>query len=407
MQKLKFLKIPLLIFLLLLKLQETFGGNYFCCHRGHAARSERSNQSNVSRSNQSNGSRSGGHNPDVDSPSGIRQVEHEYLFKDIDYVKHPHHPETSNSQVNGQTCPCGEFNIEDFDGNETVKIDEHPIEFKVKKIGSGEYSNVYHAILTNEGNEECVSLKVSHLTDERKNEIAKNEIDILNELKDKDAGIIKYYGSEIRGIGDQRKAFIVMENGWKNLVEYIDWIKKHGIKKEILHEQIKNVVIGAAKALEKFHINNGIHLDIKPENFVVIKRPDNMLTVKLIDFGFSFILPEGHEEINLERRKGTKGYMAPELFKNNKITQKADIYSFAIMILMLLYPIDEELVSPGRKNEFVDLRKHMPPPKYFEDVNNSEYRLDRAMRKCSEKSPNARPSLSDVIKHLNGERELY
>uniref|UniRef100_A0A1I8BRZ3 Protein kinase domain-containing protein n=1 Tax=Meloidogyne hapla TaxID=6305 RepID=A0A1I8BRZ3_MELHA len=51
-----------------------------------------------------------------------------------------------------------------------------------------------------------------------------------------------------------------------------------------------------------------------------MKDHDNILIVKLIDFGLSYLLKQGHETINLERKfPGTKGYRAPEIFNmNNK-----------------------------------------------------------------------------------------
>uniref|UniRef100_A0A1I8BSR7 Protein kinase domain-containing protein n=1 Tax=Meloidogyne hapla TaxID=6305 RepID=A0A1I8BSR7_MELHA len=166
-------------------------------------------------------------------------------------VVSPHY-ETSASHGHTEKCPCREFNIEDFDKNETIIKNEHQkIELRVRKgedneIGKGGFGKIYHAIRGNG----CVALKVYDLVDEEVRRQAVNEIEILKELKGKN-GIIKYYGSEINK--EHRKAFIVMELGAMNLHKYIKEIKNNGIEGDELDKETLKVVIEAARALEKFH----------------------------------------------------------------------------------------------------------------------------------------------------------
>ena len=81
------------------------------------------------------------------------------------------------------------------------------------------------------------------------------------------------------------------------------------------------------------HNKNIVHLDIKPENFIVCQiKP---LKIKLIDFGFS----EFYEKYNdLFIFTGTIPYVAPEILKCN-YHFNSDIWSLGCVIYCLMYKI--------------------------------------------------------------------
>jgi len=54
-----------------------------------------------------------------------------------------------------------------------------------------------------------------------------------------------------------------------------------------LNDQITDILFDAVKGLEYMHHNDVPHLDIKPENILVVKR-NNRLIGCLADFGESF-----------------------------------------------------------------------------------------------------------------------
>ncbi|MED6158707.1 hypothetical protein PIB30_035247 [Stylosanthes scabra] len=74
-----------------------------------------------------------------------------------------------------------------------------------------------------------------------------------------------------------------------------------------------------------------IHCDIKPQNVLL----DESFTAKISDFGLAKLLKIGQSRTNTGIR-GTKGYVAPEWFRNMPITIKVDVYSYGVLLLEII-----------------------------------------------------------------------
>nr|KYP32950.1 putative LRR receptor-like serine/threonine-protein kinase At5g45780 family [Cajanus cajan] len=74
-----------------------------------------------------------------------------------------------------------------------------------------------------------------------------------------------------------------------------------------------------------------IHCDIKPQNILI----DEHFNAKISDFGLSKLLLSDQSRTNTMIR-GTRGYVAPEWFKNVAVTVKVDVYSFGVMLLEII-----------------------------------------------------------------------
>ncbi len=108
------------------------------------------------------------------------------------------------------------------------------------------------------------------------------------------------------------------------------------------------------QSLLYLHKNNIAHRDIKPENFL-IKEPDNLETIKLIDFGLS---KDFGPEAIMTTPMGSLYYVAPEVFEG-QYDAKCDMWSLGVLLYALLSGkvpfngIDQKhIIQTIRKGEF-------------------------------------------------------
>ncbi|KAI3905659.1 hypothetical protein MKX01_036568 [Papaver californicum] len=77
-----------------------------------------------------------------------------------------------------------------------------------------------------------------------------------------------------------------------------------------------------------------IHCDVKPQNILL----DDGFTANIADFGLAKLLMHDQTVQTRSRTgvRGTRGYVAPEWFRNTPITVKVDVYSFGVVLLELI-----------------------------------------------------------------------
>ncbi len=102
---------------------------------------------------------------------------------------------------------------------------------------------------------------------------------------------------------------------------------------ESLAFMLDKVVEQAAEGLYYMHTKNWIHLDVKPDNFLV--SDDG--TVKLIDFTIAEKKKGGFSQLfkNNKVAKGTRSYMAPEQIRRKRCDERTDVYAFGCVLYEL------------------------------------------------------------------------
>uniref|UniRef100_A0A0D3D5X6 non-specific serine/threonine protein kinase n=1 Tax=Brassica oleracea var. oleracea TaxID=109376 RepID=A0A0D3D5X6_BRAOL len=178
----------------------------------------------------------------------------------------------------------------------------------------------------------------------------------------------------------------------------------------------QKICLGIARGLAFLHEDSAvkiIHRDIKGTNVLL----DKDLNSKISDFGLARLHEDEKSHITT-KVAGTIGYMAPEYVMRGHLTEKADVYSFGVVAMEIVsgksnanYTPDNEccvglldwafvLQKKGAFSEILD-----PKLEGVFDVMEAE-RMIKISLLCSNKSPTLRPTMSEVVKMLEGETEI-
>lgn len=86
-----------------------------------------------------------------------------------------------------------------------------------------------------------------------------------------------------------------------------------------------------AKALSHAHSRGIVHRDIKPQNIMILRDG----TAKVADFGIAHLQSAGQETVTNDAL-GSVHYISPEQAKGEAVDERADIYSFGVVMYEML-----------------------------------------------------------------------
>ena len=160
-------------------------------------------------------------------------------------------------------------------------------------------------------------------------------------------------------------------------------------KTSLPHKLADQWSLQAARAIQYIQKHHIVHRDIKSSNYVIML--DN--TLKLCDFGIAKYLtstkPTGSE-------RGTVIWLAPEVFTDNILSPKADIFAFGIF-LWELQTCEEPY--KGMSTHFIMFQVGMYKMRPDDPKNAPKfYRV--LMRECWAQDREKRPPIDDIVDRL-------
>ncbi|XP_046427367.1 serine/threonine-protein kinase ULK3 isoform X1 [Neodiprion virginianus] len=245
----------------------------------------------------------------------------------------------------------------------------------LEKIGSGSYATVYKAFKKG-GSKDVVAIKSMDKSTLSKSAIENiiTEIRLLKILKHEHIVEMKDF------FWDDRYIYIVMEYcDGGDLSKFIK--RKHRLPENICRKFLQQLAL----ALKFLRSHNVCHMDLKPQNLLLMNTPK--LTLKVGDFGFAQYLANYEHKFAM---RGSPLYMAPEILLDHKYDARVDLWSVGIIMYECLFG-----KAPYSSSSFQELAEKIKDRRPIELPKNSYI------------TPECKDLITSLLKHNPSERITF
>ncbi|EFJ25282.1 hypothetical protein SELMODRAFT_99517 [Selaginella moellendorffii] len=280
------------------------------------------------------------------------------------------------------------------------KIEEATNKFsKENLVAEGGFGFVYKGVLSDG---QLVAVKQHKLASRQGDREFKAEVEVLSSAQHRNLVTLIGYCTE----------------GGRRILVY-EFVCNGSLNKHLSRKNPKpldwpsrqNIALGAARGLRYLHeecrIGCIVHRDVRPNNILVTHD----FTALVGDFGLARWQASG-DTAEQTRVIGTIGYVAPEYAETGHITEKADVYSFGLVLLEIITgrPAFDSYQQPGQQHlpdwatPFLAARAaHELLDERIDESSIDEYELINmvtAASLCIQKDPSNRPKMSQVCSSL-------
>ncbi|KAG2589366.1 hypothetical protein PVAP13_5NG239300 [Panicum virgatum] len=230
---------------------------------------------------------------------------------------------------------CNSF-IDMYGDGLSVRIAQSSLNFKYEelrkatnyfdpsnKLGQGSYGAVYKAVLL-DGKE--VAVKRLFLNTRQWVDQFFNEVDLISQVRHKN--LVKLLGCSMNG----PESLLVYEYYFNKSLDLFlfDTSRRRNLTWDIRVDIIQGIAEGLSYLHEESETRI-IHRDIKASNILL----DDKLKPKITDFGLARAFGEDVTHLTTGVA-GTLGYMAPEYIVHGHLTEKADVFSYGVLVLEIV-----------------------------------------------------------------------
>lgn len=300
-------------------------------------------------------------------------------------------------------------------------------------IGVGSHGSVYKGSLKSN---EKVAVKVINLQERSAYRSFTAECEALSNIRHRNIVKIVTVCSSLDYEGGNFRALVYKYMPNESLDKWLhpNTEEKHHSRTLSLIQRI-NIAIDVAFALDYLHHHYHaqiVHCDIKPSNILL----DDNMNAYLSDFGLAKVLSEcacakdsSQHKTSSVVVKGTIGYIAPEYGRGGKISTKGDVYCYGILLLEMVtgrrptdrFKDDQSLHQFARTALDTDrVMENVDPQLLSKDINSIKsshqatsiinqclISLMRTGVKCSERLPEERRDMTEVVKMLHQIKDAY
>jgi tRNA A-37 threonylcarbamoyl transferase component Bud32 len=200
---------------------------------------------------------------------------------------------------------------------------------------------------------------------------------------------------KVHGVAETDDHLLLVMDRWECSAK--DYVKA----KRVLKSTVMFILAQAARGLQAIHEQKLLHRDIKGQN-ILVRVVAGRLQACVCDFGITK-LERLNETTAQTGFKGTAAFMAPEQLQDLRLTLKADIYAFGIMI----WELAAGGVSPWEgQQQFAVMNKvvneQKRPPIELVDQHGYPDTLIELMEACWHHLPAKRPKVTDLYEQMWG-----